>query len=69
MLKRLYKKAGKYIYSGSEGSIEKTVGAILKRKNLTISAAESCTGGLIASKLTDIPGSSDYVMDSIVCYS
>ncbi|MCC7158234.1 MAG: CinA family protein, partial [Ignavibacteria bacterium] len=36
---------------------------------LTISAAESCTGGLIASKLTDIAGSSAYVMDGIVSYA
>ncbi len=63
------KKAGKYIYSTSEGSIEKTVGALLKKKKLTISAAESCTGGLLTSKLTDIAGSSNYVMDSVVSYS
>lgn len=63
------KKAGKYIYSTSEGSIEKTVGALLKKKKLTISAAESCTGGLLTSKLTDISGSSNYVMDSVVSYS
>lgn len=62
-------KAGKYIYSTSEGSIEKTVGKLLKKKKLTIAAAESCTGGLITSKLTDISGSSDYVMDAIIAYS
>ena len=63
------RKAGDYIYSFSEGSIEKTTGALLKKKKLTIAAAESCTGGLITSKLTDIAGSSDYVMDAIVAYS
>ena len=63
------RKAGAYIYSFSEGSIEKTTGELLKKKKLTIAAAESCTGGLITSKLTDIAGSSDYVMDAIVAYS
>lgn len=63
------KKAGEFIYSTSEGSIEKTVGDLLKKKKLTIAAAESCTGGLITSKLTDISGSSVYVMDSIISYS
>ena len=67
--KLITKKAGNFIYSTSEGSIEKTVGALLKKKKLTISAAESCTGGLLTSKLTDIAGSSSYVMDSVVSYS
>ncbi len=67
--KIIYKGAGEYIYSSSKGSIEKTVGALLKKKKLTIAVAESCTGGLLANKLTDIPGSSDYVMDAIVSYS
>lgn len=62
-------KTGNYIYSDSESPIEKTVGTLLRKKKLTISAAESCTGGLILSKLTDVPGSSDYVMDGIVSYA
>lgn len=67
--KLITKKAGSYIYSTEEDSIERTVGKILKKKKLTISCAESCTGGLLTSKLTDIPGSSAYVMDAIVSYS
>ena len=45
------------------------VGEMLKKKNFTISCAESCTGGLLTSKLTDIAGSSEYVQGSIVSYS
>lgn len=67
--KIIRKSAGKYIYGDDERSIEATLGTMLKKRRLTISAAESCTGGLILSKLTDIPGSSDYVMDGIVSYA
>ncbi|MEM9953432.1 MAG: CinA family protein [Chloroflexota bacterium] len=46
-----------------------TVGELLKAEGLTISAAESCTGGLLLSTLTDISGSSAYVMGGVVTYS
>lgn len=68
-LQKLKEKAGKYIYSYDESPIEKVVGTILRKKHLTISAAESCTGGLVASKITNVSGSSDYFLDSIVAYS
>lgn len=67
--KLIRKGAGKYIYGDDERSIEATVGSMLKKRKLTISAAESCTGGLILSKLTNVPGSSNYVMDGIVSYA
>lgn len=53
----------------AEEKLEAVVGKLLKAKNLTIACAESCTGGLLTSRLTDIPGSSDYVMGSVVCYT
>ncbi len=68
-LKIIKAKAARYIYSGDENTIERTVGTLLKKNDLTIAVAESCTGGLILSKLTDVSGSSDYVMDGIVAYS
>ena len=49
--------------------MEKIIGEKLREKNLTISCAESCTGGLLTSKLTDVAGSSDYVKGSMVVYS
>ena len=45
------------------------VGTLLKEKGLTIAFAESCTGGLMMSGLTDIPGSSAYALGGIVAYS
>lgn len=49
--------------------IEKTVSRILRQKHLTLAVAESCTGGLIASRLTDIPGCSAYFLAGIVAYA
>lgn len=49
--------------------LSQKVGDLLKAQNLTISTAESCTGGLILSTLTDISGSSAYVMGGVVTYS
>lgn len=49
--------------------MEIELGKLLLEKNLTIACAESCTGGLLTSKLTDVAGSSAYVQGSIVSYS
>jgi nicotinamide-nucleotide amidase len=49
--------------------IQETIGKLLRKKKLTVSAAESCTGGLIASMLTDVPGSSDYFISGIIAYA
>ena len=49
--------------------LEEELGKILLDNNLTISTAESCTGGLVSSRLTDISGSSDYVKLNFVTYA
>lgn len=49
--------------------LEKTVGELLKKRNLKLVVAESCTGGLIGHRLTNIPGSSDYYLGSITAYA
>ncbi len=49
--------------------LEEELGQILKEKGLIISVAESCTGGLISSRLTDVSGSSDYVKLNFVTYA
>mgnify|MGYP002626329914 CR=1 FL=1 len=50
-------------------NMEKEIGKLLLEKNLTIACAESCTGGLLTSRLTDVAGSSAYVQGSVVSYS
>jgi PncC family amidohydrolase len=48
---------------------EFAVGNILRERALKLVTAESCTGGLISSRITDIPGSSEYFLGSIVAYA
>jgi len=58
-----------FIYATSEKSLEEVVGLQLDQKQATISVAESCTGGLLAARLTSVPGSSRYFMSGLVTYS
>ncbi len=50
-------------------SLEKTIGDLLRERGWTLSIAESCTGGLICDRITDVSGSSDYFMGGMVNYS
>ncbi|MBQ1867009.1 nicotinamide-nucleotide amidohydrolase family protein [Selenomonas sp.] len=50
-------------------TMEETAGRLLMDSQQTIACAESCTGGLLTSRLTDVPGSSAYVMGSVVSYT
>lgn len=65
----LRSKIGKYVYSDNENDLEDVVGELLKKKNLTLTTAESCTGGLIANRLTNVSGSSQYFLGGFVAYS
>jgi len=60
---------GDDVFSVDGRSMEEVIGSLLRDRGLTIAAAESCTGGLLLSRLTDIPGSSDYVAGGVVVYS
>jgi nicotinamide-nucleotide amidase len=60
---------GESVYSVDGSPLEAVVGGLLRERGLTIAVAESCSGGLLASRLTDVPGSSDYVESGVVCYS
>jgi nicotinamide-nucleotide amidase len=60
---------GPHVISCDGRSIEEVVGAILVARGWRIAIAESCTGGLVTSRLTDIPGSSAWVERAVVAYS
>ncbi len=50
-------------------TLEKRVGTALKEKGWTLALGESCTGGLIAHRITDVPGSSNYFLGGVMAYS
>jgi nicotinamide-nucleotide amidase len=56
------------VFSADGRSMERVLGDLLAERQLTISVAESCTGGLVMSRLTDVPGSSRYVDRGVVAY-
>jgi nicotinamide-nucleotide amidase len=60
---------GDRIFAHSGASLEEVVAQLLTDNRATIAAAESCTGGLLAERLTRIPGSSTYFLGGAVCYS
>lgn len=60
---------GDNVYGYDGETLEAIIGGLLLKKNLTLAVAESCTGGLIASRITDIPGSSEYFMAGVIAYS
>jgi competence/damage-inducible protein CinA-like protein len=60
---------GVSIYSTDGRPLEAVIGDMLRERHMTIAVAESCSGGLLASRLTDVPGSSAYVERGVVCYS
>lgn len=66
---RVRGRVGEYIYAEGESSMEEVVGRLLTEKNLKLAVAESCTGGLIGHRITNVAGSSDYFKGSLVTYS
>lgn len=62
-------KVGRYIYGRDEQKLEEVVGKLLKDRGLRIAVAESCTGGLISSRITNVNGSSEYFERAMITYS
>lgn len=63
------RRGGRYVYGADNTSLEQVVGELLCQRAATVATAESCTGGLIAHRLTNVPGSSDYFVRGWVTYS
>lgn len=68
-LDRLKPVLGDFLYSDHDDSLEHCIGTILKEAGLTVSTAESCTGGTISAMFTSIPGSSEYFLGSVTSYA
>ncbi|MFR9070986.1 competence/damage-inducible protein A [Paraclostridium tenue] len=62
-------RVGKYIYGYDDTTLEETVAKLLVKNNMTIAVSESCTGGMVSSKLIDYPGISQSFIEGCVTYS
>jgi nicotinamide-nucleotide amidase len=69
VVEAIRERIGDLVYGEGDETLEAVVGRLLAEKAKTIAVAESCTGGLIAEKLTDIPGSSEYFLGGVVAYA
>ena len=69
LINEIVPRIKKYVYGYDNDKLEKVIADLLIKNNLTVSTAESCTSGLLASRLTDVPGSSRYFKGGSVCYS
>src|SRR5574341_2537436 len=63
------RKFGHAVFGVDDMGIEHAVAILLKKHNKTIAVAESCTGGLVSDKLTNIPGISEFFLEGVVAYS
>jgi nicotinamide-nucleotide amidase len=66
---RVREKISQFIYAEGDTSMEEVVGRLLIEKKLKLAVAESCTGGLIGHRITNVPGCSQYFVGDLVTYS
>jgi nicotinamide-nucleotide amidase len=66
---RIRERVGDFIYATGDGDLVDAVGQRLKARGFRLSVAESCTGGLLSKRLTDLAGSSDYMLAGFITYS
>jgi nicotinamide-nucleotide amidase len=65
----IHERLGPLVYGEGEETLAIVAGRLLRERGASVAVAESCTGGLIAEKLTDVPGSSAYFLGGIVAYA
>ncbi|MFZ2054770.1 MAG: competence/damage-inducible protein A [Candidatus Aminicenantales bacterium] len=66
---QLARRMRDYVFTQTEESLEEVVGRLLKKTSQTLAVAESCSGGLIGHRLTNVPGSSAYFLEGVIAYS
>ena len=66
---KLRARIEKFIYAADEQELEDTIGKLLSERKMTLAVAESCTGGLIADRMTNVSGCSGYFERGIITYS
>ena len=66
--KRMALALGEHLYSAHGETLEEVVARVLTENRATIAVAESCTGGMLAERLTNVPGSSSYFLGGVICY-
>lgn len=66
---KLLPLAGEYVYGYGDETIEIVIGKMLRERKLTLSLAESCTGGYLSHMITSVPGCSDYFLGTMIPYS
>ncbi|OFV80185.1 MAG: competence/damage-inducible protein A [Acidobacteria bacterium RIFCSPHIGHO2_02_FULL_67_57] len=69
LAERLEQALGDYVFARGPETLEQVVGLYLMMRGATLAVAESCTGGLVAERLTSVPGSSHYFVGGITCYA
>jgi nicotinamide-nucleotide amidase len=69
LIQRIREALEPWLFSEGEDTMEEVVGQLLSSRHWTLALAESCTGGLVAHRLTDVPGSSVYLDRGVVTYS
>jgi nicotinamide-nucleotide amidase len=69
IVERMKLALGEHVYSTRGETMEEAVANALTENRATIAVAESCTGGMLAERLTNVPGSSNYFLGGVVCYS
>jgi competence/damage-inducible protein CinA-like protein len=66
---RIRERLGRHVYGSAHEDLAEVVGMRLRERGWTVATAESCTGGLVAKRLTDAPGSSDYMLGGVTSYA
>lgn len=69
VVEEIASRLGECVFSTDGAMLEEIVGRLLSQKKLTLAIAESCTGGLVANRITNVPGSSNYFERGVVSYS